>query len=160
MQWNNSVWHLICQYVRSKCVCGVVSELLGSLFFQSPKVEWEVILILSLRTEAAVDTHVSCVLSLQTPYCPPDAELLEEAVEAFRCFLTWPEPYSSVCRDLLSTLMLELKAPGRLRPPRKKNKKPLCVFAPSCQPKPLTRNPHPPSSDKWEKCISWSQLWR
>ncbi|XP_075898895.1 phosphoinositide 3-kinase regulatory subunit 5 isoform X2 [Nelusetta ayraudi] len=49
---------------------------------------------------------------LQTPYCPPDAELLEEAMAAFRCFLTWPEPYSSVCRDLLSTLNLELKAPG------------------------------------------------
>lgn len=52
------------------------------------------------------------MLSLQTPHCPPDAELLEEAMEVFRCFLTWPEPYSSVCRDLLSTLSLELKAPG------------------------------------------------
>ncbi|KAL6110209.1 pik3r5 [Pungitius sinensis] len=49
---------------------------------------------------------------LQTPYCPPDATLLEEAVEVFRCFLTWPEPYCSVCRHLLSTLQLEMKAPG------------------------------------------------
>uniref|UniRef100_A0AAQ4R8T3 Phosphoinositide 3-kinase regulatory subunit 5 n=1 Tax=Gasterosteus aculeatus aculeatus TaxID=481459 RepID=A0AAQ4R8T3_GASAC len=49
---------------------------------------------------------------LQTPYCPPDAELLEEAVEVFRCFLTWPEPYCSVCKHLLSTLQLEMKAPG------------------------------------------------
>ncbi|XP_070683824.1 phosphoinositide 3-kinase regulatory subunit 5 isoform X2 [Pempheris klunzingeri] len=49
---------------------------------------------------------------LQTPYCPPDKELLEEAIEVFRCFLTWPEPYSSVCRNLLSTLQLEMKAPG------------------------------------------------
>ncbi|CAL8332671.1 unnamed protein product [Merluccius merluccius] len=49
---------------------------------------------------------------LQTPYCPPDAELLEEAMEAFRCFLTWPEPYCSVCRNLLSTLQQEIKAPG------------------------------------------------
>lgn len=49
---------------------------------------------------------------LQTPYCPPDTELLEEAVEVFRCFLTWPEPYCSVCRNLLSTLQLEIKAPG------------------------------------------------
>uniref|UniRef100_UPI0037E7E86C phosphoinositide 3-kinase regulatory subunit 5 isoform X2 n=1 Tax=Semicossyphus pulcher TaxID=241346 RepID=UPI0037E7E86C len=49
---------------------------------------------------------------LQTPYCPPDTELLEEAVAVFRCFLTWPEPYSSVCRNLLSTLQLEIKAPG------------------------------------------------
>ncbi|XP_071360264.1 phosphoinositide 3-kinase regulatory subunit 5 isoform X2 [Trachinotus anak] len=49
---------------------------------------------------------------LQTPYCPPDTELLEEAVEVFRCFLTWPEPYCSVCKNLLSTLQLEIKAPG------------------------------------------------
>ncbi|XP_073325323.1 phosphoinositide 3-kinase regulatory subunit 5 [Pagrus major] len=49
---------------------------------------------------------------LQTPHCPPDTELLEEAIEVFRCFLTWPEPYSSVCRNLLSTLQLEMKAPG------------------------------------------------
>ncbi|XP_035515861.1 phosphoinositide 3-kinase regulatory subunit 5 [Morone saxatilis] len=49
---------------------------------------------------------------LQTPYCPPDTQLLEEAIEVFRCFLTWPEPYSSVCRNLLSTLQLEIKAPG------------------------------------------------
>ncbi|XP_068606967.1 phosphoinositide 3-kinase regulatory subunit 5 [Brachionichthys hirsutus] len=49
---------------------------------------------------------------LQTPYCPPDTELLEEAIEVFRCFLTWPEPYCSVCRNLLFTLQLEIKAPG------------------------------------------------
>ncbi|XP_062293879.1 phosphoinositide 3-kinase regulatory subunit 5 [Scomber scombrus] len=49
---------------------------------------------------------------LQTPYCPPDTELLEEAIEVFRCFLTWPEPYCSVCKNLLSTLQLEIKAPG------------------------------------------------
>ncbi|KAM4585389.1 phosphoinositide 3-kinase regulatory subunit 5 isoform 1-T2 [Odontesthes bonariensis] len=49
---------------------------------------------------------------LQTPYCPPDTELLEEAIEVFCCFLTWPEPYSSVCKELLSTLHLEIKAPG------------------------------------------------
>ncbi|XP_068178594.1 phosphoinositide 3-kinase regulatory subunit 5 isoform X2 [Antennarius striatus] len=49
---------------------------------------------------------------LQTPYCPPDTELLEEAIDVFRCFLTWPEPYSSVCKNLLLTLQLEIKAPG------------------------------------------------
>ncbi|KAA8594989.1 hypothetical protein FQN60_012124 [Etheostoma spectabile] len=49
---------------------------------------------------------------LQTPYCPPDPELLEEAIKVFRCFLTWPEPYCSVCKSLLSTLQLEIKAPG------------------------------------------------
>ncbi|KAK5865919.1 hypothetical protein PBY51_020149 [Eleginops maclovinus] len=49
---------------------------------------------------------------LQTPYCPPDKELIEKAIELFRCFLTWPEPYCSVCKNLLSTLHLEIKAPG------------------------------------------------
>ncbi|XP_062304325.1 phosphoinositide 3-kinase regulatory subunit 5 isoform X2 [Osmerus eperlanus] len=49
---------------------------------------------------------------LQTPYCPADTELLKEAVEVFRCFLTWPEPYCSVCKSLLSTLHQEIKAPG------------------------------------------------
>ncbi|XP_051940037.1 phosphoinositide 3-kinase regulatory subunit 5 [Hippocampus zosterae] len=49
---------------------------------------------------------------LQTPYCPPDMELLESAMEVFSAFITWPEPYYSVCRNLLSTLHLEIKAPG------------------------------------------------
>uniref|UniRef100_A0A8C2X9R3 Phosphoinositide 3-kinase regulatory subunit 5 n=1 Tax=Cyclopterus lumpus TaxID=8103 RepID=A0A8C2X9R3_CYCLU len=49
---------------------------------------------------------------LQTPYCPADTELLQQAIEVFRCFLTWPEPYCSVCRTLLTTLQLEIKAPG------------------------------------------------
>ncbi|KAM6972833.1 phosphoinositide 3-kinase regulatory subunit 5 [Aplochiton taeniatus] len=49
---------------------------------------------------------------LQTPYCPPHMELLEEACQVFRCFLTWPEPYCSVCRSLLTTLQQELRAPG------------------------------------------------
>uniref|UniRef100_A0A3Q2YCB8 Phosphoinositide 3-kinase regulatory subunit 5 n=1 Tax=Hippocampus comes TaxID=109280 RepID=A0A3Q2YCB8_HIPCM len=49
---------------------------------------------------------------LQTPYCPPDMELLESAMEVFSAFITWPEPYYSVCRNLLSTLQLEIKAPG------------------------------------------------
>ncbi|XP_068506785.1 phosphoinositide 3-kinase regulatory subunit 5 isoform X1 [Syngnathus scovelli] len=49
---------------------------------------------------------------LQTPYCPPDMELLQNAMEVFSIFLTWPEPYCGVCRHLLSTLELEIKAPG------------------------------------------------
>ncbi|XP_011472108.1 phosphoinositide 3-kinase regulatory subunit 5 isoform X2 [Oryzias latipes] len=49
---------------------------------------------------------------LQTPYLPPDTDLLEEAIKVFYIFLTWPEPYCSVCRDLLSTLQLEMKSPG------------------------------------------------
>uniref|UniRef100_A0A3Q0RPX4 Phosphoinositide 3-kinase regulatory subunit 5 n=1 Tax=Amphilophus citrinellus TaxID=61819 RepID=A0A3Q0RPX4_AMPCI len=52
-------------------------------------------------------------LWLQTPYCPAHTDLLEDAMEVFCCFLTWPEPYCSVCRKLLSTLQLEMKAPGK-----------------------------------------------
>lgn len=55
------------------------------------------------------------MLWLQTPYCPPDTDLLEDAMEVFRNFLTWPEPYCSVCKNLLSTLQLEIKAPGKYR---------------------------------------------
>ncbi|KAI4873015.1 hypothetical protein NFI96_022778 [Prochilodus magdalenae] len=49
---------------------------------------------------------------LQTPYCSVDGELLAEACEVFHGFLTWPEPYSNVCRGLLTTLQQELRAPG------------------------------------------------
>ncbi|KAJ8378509.1 hypothetical protein AAFF_G00238920 [Aldrovandia affinis] len=49
---------------------------------------------------------------LQTPYFPPDCAILTEACEVFRCFLTWPEPYCSLCQDLLITLHQELRAPG------------------------------------------------
>ncbi|KAJ8001910.1 hypothetical protein DPEC_G00174320 [Dallia pectoralis] len=49
---------------------------------------------------------------LQTPFCPPDMELLEEACTVFGSFLYWPEPYCSVCKTLLSNLQQELKAPG------------------------------------------------
>ncbi|XP_060774535.1 phosphoinositide 3-kinase regulatory subunit 5 isoform X2 [Neoarius graeffei] len=49
---------------------------------------------------------------LQTPFCPTGCELLVEAREVFHGFLTWPEPYSSVCRGLLTTIQQELRAPG------------------------------------------------
>ncbi|XP_035385959.1 phosphoinositide 3-kinase regulatory subunit 5 isoform X2 [Electrophorus electricus] len=49
---------------------------------------------------------------LQTPYCPLNGTLLAEACEVFHGFLTWPEPYCSVCRRLLATLQQELRAPG------------------------------------------------
>uniref|UniRef100_A0A8C6SXV8 Phosphoinositide 3-kinase regulatory subunit 5 n=1 Tax=Neogobius melanostomus TaxID=47308 RepID=A0A8C6SXV8_9GOBI len=49
---------------------------------------------------------------LQTPHCPADSDLLQSAMEVFRLFLTWPEPYCSVCKNLLSTLQLEIRAPG------------------------------------------------
>ncbi|MEQ2206398.1 hypothetical protein XENOCAPTIV_028839 [Xenoophorus captivus] len=58
----------------------------------------------------------STLLQVQaTPYCPPHTELLEEALEVFYSFLTWPEPYCSVCRELLSMLQLEIKAPGKYK---------------------------------------------
>lgn len=46
------------------------------------------------------------------PLCPSDGEILTEACEVFHGFLAWPEPYCSVCRNLLSTLHQELRAPG------------------------------------------------
>ncbi|XP_017336458.1 phosphoinositide 3-kinase regulatory subunit 5 isoform X5 [Ictalurus punctatus] len=49
---------------------------------------------------------------LQTPYCPMECDLLVEAREVFHGFLTWPEPYSSVCRSVLTTIQQELRAPG------------------------------------------------
>ncbi|KAI1896796.1 hypothetical protein AGOR_G00098500 [Albula goreensis] len=49
---------------------------------------------------------------MQTPYFPPDCAILTDACEVFRCFLTWPEPYCSLCQDLLATLHHELRAPG------------------------------------------------
>ncbi|XP_061088046.1 phosphoinositide 3-kinase regulatory subunit 5 [Conger conger] len=49
---------------------------------------------------------------LQTPYFPPGDDIVREACQVFRRFLTWPEPYCSLCKDLLSTLHQELRAPG------------------------------------------------
>ncbi|XP_051987071.1 phosphoinositide 3-kinase regulatory subunit 5-like isoform X1 [Xyrauchen texanus] len=49
---------------------------------------------------------------LQIPRCPSVGEILTEACEVFHGFLAWPEPYCSVCRNLLSTLNQELRAPG------------------------------------------------
>ncbi|KAI1884016.1 hypothetical protein AGOR_G00222040 [Albula goreensis] len=52
----------------------------------------------------------SCLLL--TPYLSQDCPLLADACEVFSSFLSWPEPYCGVCQDLLTTLRLELKAPG------------------------------------------------
>ncbi|KAJ8404146.1 hypothetical protein AAFF_G00339190 [Aldrovandia affinis] len=49
---------------------------------------------------------------LLTPFLPPNCPLLMDACEVFSGFLSWPEPYSGVCRDLLTILCQELKAPG------------------------------------------------
>ncbi|XP_066560449.1 phosphoinositide 3-kinase regulatory subunit 5 [Amia ocellicauda] len=49
---------------------------------------------------------------LRTPYFPPNCELLREACEVYHRFLTWPEPYCNVCRDLLTVIHQELRAPG------------------------------------------------
>ncbi|XP_046706094.1 phosphoinositide 3-kinase regulatory subunit 5 isoform X1 [Silurus meridionalis] len=49
---------------------------------------------------------------LQTPYCPIECNLLVEACKVFHGFLTWPEPYSSVCHSVLTIVQQELRAPG------------------------------------------------
>ncbi|XP_041076427.1 phosphoinositide 3-kinase regulatory subunit 5-like [Polyodon spathula] len=49
---------------------------------------------------------------LRTPHFPPDCTLLKEACEIYHRFLTWPEPYCSICRDLLTFIHQELKTPG------------------------------------------------
>ncbi|XP_035252970.1 phosphoinositide 3-kinase regulatory subunit 5-like [Anguilla anguilla] len=49
---------------------------------------------------------------LRTPFLPPHCPLLAHACEVFSGFLSWPEPYGGVCRDLLTVLRLELRAPG------------------------------------------------
>ncbi|XP_030638221.1 phosphoinositide 3-kinase regulatory subunit 5 [Chanos chanos] len=67
------------------------------------KCQYELVAPLTLMFESTL---------LQTPFLPPDGELLKEASEVFHGFLTWPEPYCGVCRNLLSTLHQELRAPG------------------------------------------------
>ncbi|XP_060219427.1 phosphoinositide 3-kinase regulatory subunit 5 isoform X2 [Meriones unguiculatus] len=49
---------------------------------------------------------------LCTPHFPPDSDLLLKAASTYHCFLTWPVPYCSICRELLTFIDAELKAPG------------------------------------------------
>nr|AAN84787.1 PI3-kinase gamma regulatory subunit p101 [Mus musculus] len=49
---------------------------------------------------------------LCTPHFPPDSDLLLKAASTYHCFLTWPVPYCSICREMLTFIDAELKAPG------------------------------------------------
>ncbi|XP_038598027.1 phosphoinositide 3-kinase regulatory subunit 5 isoform X3 [Tachyglossus aculeatus] len=49
---------------------------------------------------------------LSTPHFPEDSDLLLQAASTYHGFLTWPIPYSSVCRELLTVIEAERRAPG------------------------------------------------
>ncbi|XP_022380385.1 phosphoinositide 3-kinase regulatory subunit 5 [Enhydra lutris kenyoni] len=49
---------------------------------------------------------------LCTPHFPPDSDLLLKAARTYHRFLTWPIPYCSISRELLTFIDAELKAPG------------------------------------------------
>ncbi|XP_032695702.1 phosphoinositide 3-kinase regulatory subunit 5 isoform X2 [Lontra canadensis] len=49
---------------------------------------------------------------LCTPHFPPDSDLLLKAARTYHRFLTWPVPYCSISRELLTFIDAELKAPG------------------------------------------------
>nr|XP_023412218.1 phosphoinositide 3-kinase regulatory subunit 5 isoform X1 [Loxodonta africana] len=49
---------------------------------------------------------------LCTPHFPPDSDLLRKAASTYHRFLTWPDPYCSICQELLTFIDAELKAPG------------------------------------------------
>ncbi|XP_074870527.1 phosphoinositide 3-kinase regulatory subunit 5 isoform X2 [Carettochelys insculpta] len=49
---------------------------------------------------------------LSTPHFPPDSDLLLKAISTYHSFLTWPVPYCNICRELLTFISDELKAPG------------------------------------------------
>ncbi|XP_028912839.1 phosphoinositide 3-kinase regulatory subunit 5 isoform X3 [Ornithorhynchus anatinus] len=48
----------------------------------------------------------------ETPHFPEDSDLLLQAASIYHGFLTWPMPYSSVCRELLTVIEAERRAPG------------------------------------------------
>ncbi|XP_017272217.1 phosphoinositide 3-kinase regulatory subunit 5-like isoform X2 [Kryptolebias marmoratus] len=49
---------------------------------------------------------------LGSPYIAPDCGVLQEADLLFHGFLTWPEPCSSACKQLLNIIQQERRAPG------------------------------------------------
>uniref|UniRef100_A0A8D0GIA1 Phosphoinositide 3-kinase regulatory subunit 5 n=1 Tax=Sphenodon punctatus TaxID=8508 RepID=A0A8D0GIA1_SPHPU len=49
---------------------------------------------------------------LCTPHFPPDSNLLLKAIRTYHSFLAWPVPYCNICRELLTFISDELKAPG------------------------------------------------
>ncbi|XP_078257122.1 phosphoinositide 3-kinase regulatory subunit 5 [Rhinoraja longicauda] len=50
--------------------------------------------------------------ALQTPFFPPESTLLTDAHSIYHNLLTWPVPYCDICKDLLTFINDELKAPG------------------------------------------------
>ncbi|XP_044309866.1 phosphoinositide 3-kinase regulatory subunit 5 isoform X1 [Varanus komodoensis] len=46
------------------------------------------------------------------PHFPSNSDLLLRALRTYRGFLTWPVPYCDICRELLTFINNELKAPG------------------------------------------------
>ncbi|GCC31556.1 hypothetical protein chiPu_0010015 [Chiloscyllium punctatum] len=50
--------------------------------------------------------------TLRTPYFPPECNLLKNAYNIYHGLLTWPIPYCNICKDLLTFIQDEMKAPG------------------------------------------------
>ncbi|XP_067914164.1 phosphoinositide 3-kinase regulatory subunit 5 isoform X2 [Heterodontus francisci] len=50
--------------------------------------------------------------TLRTPYFPPECNLLKDAYNIYHGLLTWPVPYCNICKDLLTFIQDEMKAPG------------------------------------------------
>ncbi|TRY56347.1 hypothetical protein DNTS_034960, partial [Danionella cerebrum] len=108
------------QHALDRCLDGLRSS---ESLTQSWKENFIILLqqILKKAREVQQECHYELVAPLalmfestllQMPQCPFSEGLLTEACEVFHGFLAWPEPYSSVCRNLLSTLHQELRAPG------------------------------------------------
>ncbi|XP_072098635.1 phosphoinositide 3-kinase regulatory subunit 5 isoform X1 [Mobula birostris] len=50
--------------------------------------------------------------ALRTPYFPPESNLLQNAYSIYHSLMTWPLPYCHICKELLSFINDEMKAPG------------------------------------------------
>ncbi|XP_059804694.1 phosphoinositide 3-kinase regulatory subunit 5 [Hypanus sabinus] len=50
--------------------------------------------------------------ALQTPYFPPESNLLQNAYSIYHSLMTWPLPYCHICKELLSFINDEMKTPG------------------------------------------------
>ncbi|KAJ1130532.1 hypothetical protein NDU88_008883 [Pleurodeles waltl] len=79
----------------------------------------EKILQRTRQVQANSEYHLVIPLALMfystvlcTPYFPPAPHLLQKASETYHSFLTWPLPYCTIYRELLSFIADELKAPG------------------------------------------------
>lgn len=79
----------------------------------------EKILQRTQQVQANSEYHLVIPLALMfysavlcTPYFSPAPHLLQQASETYHSFLTWPLPYCTIYRELLSFITDELKAPG------------------------------------------------